>query len=70
VAWIDRLDERNQRRAERDNERFQIGDSDSDTTAAEATASCATFLPGWLGAIGFAVLALAGALRLRRRAAR
>jgi hypothetical protein len=45
VGWLDRMDERNQRRAERDNARFQAESDGEDVSNTEAVASYAAFAP-------------------------
>ncbi len=49
VSWLHRLDERNQTRAERDNDRFAAEAADDDAGAAEIVGSHLSLWPGWVG---------------------
>ena len=70
MGWLQGADRRNQRRAERDNKRFEDEagrDTDADAGPAEIAGSQLSLVSGWAGLVGGVVATVAGALRLRKK---
>lgn len=66
VSWLQRMDMKNQLRAERDNERLRET-VDEEASTAEIVSSHASFVPGLLGLAAAAVTLVAGVARTYSR---
>ncbi len=67
VGWLRRMDERNQRRAERDNRRLIEESDDEDAGPVEIATSYLSLWGGLVGILAAVVALVAGLVRLRRR---
>jgi hypothetical protein len=68
VGWLRRMDERNQRRAERDNQQLIEESEDEDAGPVEIASSHISLWGGLVGIVAAVISTVAGFVRLRRRA--